>query len=99
MRRFCVSADPSKAQGGREGPTPDPVEPEEAEGAEEQPSDTSQTPQTPPNTDQPKLSAKERVENSDWFKKLAEDVPGTWVDEHGNIHSPAFDGSSGDILG
>lgn len=63
---------------------------------EEKPSDT---PQTPPNTDQPKLSAKERVENSDWFKKLVEDVPGTWVDDTGCIHSPVANGDSGDIMG
>lgn len=73
--------------------TPDPVEPEEPE---DQPSDTSQAPQT---QDQPKLSAKERVENSDWFKKLVEDVPGTWVDDTGCIHSPVANGSSGDIMG
>lgn len=79
-----------------EPPTPDPVEPEEPEESEEQPSDTSQAPQT---QDQPKLSAKERVENSDWFKKLVEDVPGTWVDDTGCIHSPVANGSSGDILG
>ncbi len=76
-----------------EPPTPDPVEPEEPE---DQPSDTSQAPQT---QDQPKLSAKERVENSDWFKKLVEDVPGTWVDDTGCIHSPVANGSSGDIMG
>lgn len=66
---------------------------------EEKPSDTTQTTQTTPQTDQSGLSAKERVENSDWFKRLAEDVPGTWVDEHGNIHSPVANGSSGDIMG
>ena len=73
-----------------EPPTPDPVEPEE------QPSDTSQAPQT---QDQPKLSAKERVENSEAFKNLQKKFPGTWVDDYGGIHSPVANGDSGDILG
>lgn len=79
-----------------EPPTPDPVEPEEPEESEEQPSDTSQAPQT---QDQPKLSAKERVENSEAFKNLQEKFPGTWVDDYGGIHSPVANGDSGDILG
>lgn len=74
----------------------DPVDPVEPEEPEEQPSDASQAPQT---QDQPKLSAKERVENSDWYKRLKEEFPTTWVDDTGCIHCPVANESSGDIMG
>lgn len=63
---------------------------------EEKPSDTTQT---TPQTDQSGLSAKEQIENSDWFKNLQKNFPGTWVDEHGGIHSSVANGDSGDIMG